>query len=251
MNQFKGFFLANHSWKEAETALTPSATVVLPLGAGAKEHGYHLPLNNDLLMADYLTNEVAKRLDVVIAPSINYSFYPAFVEYPGSVSLSSETARKMIEEICLSLARFGPRRFYVLNTGISTLKPLEEAAGTLHAEGISLSFTDLHKALEPVINDISSQEGGSHADEIETSIMMHIEPGVVRMELACKDFSKNATGRLSRQQSSNTSYSPSGVWGDASLATKSKGEKIVKCLVEYIVSDIEHLRHSQPEISQG
>lgn len=241
----KGTFLEQRSWKEAEQLLTASAVVVIPLGAAAKEHGYHLPLNNDLLMADYLAKEIAQRTEVVIAPTINYSYYPAFVEYPGSVSLSIETSSKMVEEICSSLAKFGPRRFYILNTGISTRTPLEKAKKALLMESVIMHYTDLHQALEQAaVKNLSSQQGGSHADEIETSMMLYIAPDRVRMDMACKDFVKDATGRLSRHQSSNTSYSPSGVWGDATLATKSKGEKIVKCLLDYIVDDIEQLRHS-------
>ncbi|MBX9571482.1 MAG: creatininase family protein [Candidatus Obscuribacterales bacterium] len=251
MEHNKGVFLEQLSWKEAESLLSDSAVIVLPLGAAAKEHGYHLPLNNDLLMANYLAKETARNLDVIVAPSINYSYYPAFVEYPGSVSLSIETASKIVEEICRSLASFGPRRFYALNTGISTRVPLERAAATLQTDGVILHFTDLHKALQAITDEISAQEGGSHADEIETSIMLYIAPDIVRMDLACKDFCKEATGRLSRHQTSKTSYSPSGVWGDATLATKSKGEKIVKCLIDHIAADIEQLRHSQPVISQG
>lgn len=251
MDQLKGTYLEQLSWREAEAALTESTVIVLPIGAAAKEHGYHLPLNNDLSMANYLAKELALQTEVVIAPTINYCYYPAFIEYPGSISLSAETSSAMIEEICLGLAQFGPRRFYALNTGISTQMPLKNAAQRLQTKGVMLCFTDFHKALELPTAELSSQEGGSHADEIETSMMLHIAPETVRMDLACKDFNKDAVGRLSRQQTSDTSYSPSGVWGDATLATKSKGEKIVKCLLTYIVADIEDLRHSQLEISQG
>ena len=62
----------------------------------------------------------------MIAPLINASFYPAFTEYPGSISLRYETARDVIADTCISLSSFGLSRFYVINTGLSTLRPLAE-----------------------------------------------------------------------------------------------------------------------------
>src|SRR5437588_12981333 len=83
----KGILLEDLTWVDAERVLTPDTVVVLPLGAEAKEHGPHLKLKNDWLMAEYLKTRVLEQADVVIAPTVNYNFYPAFVEYPGSTSL--------------------------------------------------------------------------------------------------------------------------------------------------------------------
>jgi len=67
--------------------------VILPLGASAKEHCPHLPLNNDALIAERLAEQVSRQLPVVIASLINTSCYPAFVEYPGSISLRRASIR--------------------------------------------------------------------------------------------------------------------------------------------------------------
>ena len=172
----------NLSWDEAEQILTPDTVVVIALGAESKEHGRHLQLNNDFLMAEYLKKRVlsAAPQNIVIAPTINYSFYPAFLEYPGSTSLSIDTARAMLTDIIHSLAHYGPRRFYVLNTGISTLRPLAQAAADLAKDGIVLHYTDLTKD-DPVEKKLR-QSGGTHADEIETSMMLYIAPEICSHE---------------------------------------------------------------------
>ena len=102
----KGVLLETLTWTAAEQRLTKDTVVVIPLGAAAKEHGPHLQLNNDWLMAEYLKNRVLAAADVVIAPTINYSFYPAFVEYPGSTTVSLETARDTVLDICRTLAAY-------------------------------------------------------------------------------------------------------------------------------------------------
>jgi creatinine amidohydrolase len=241
----KGILLEDLTWIEAEKVLNEKTIVVIPLGAAAKEHGPHLKLKNDWLIAEYLKKRVLEQSNVVIAPTINYNFYPAFLEYPGSTSLRLETARDFIVDICKSLARYGPRRFYVLNTGVSTLRALRPAAELLANEGLVLRYTDILNITGPVEKAIGKQEGGTHADEIETSMMLYMAPATVDMKKAAKDYhptSERGPVTLTRNQQQKGVYSPTGIYGDATLATKAKGERITKALVEGILKEIEDLR---------
>jgi creatinine amidohydrolase len=119
---------------------------------------------------------------------INYGFYPAFVDYQGSTTLRFSVSREMITDVCRSFARFGVKRFYIINIGISTKAPLEQAANLLKAEGVILRYTDLDKTAESVVKEVRKQEKGTHADEIETSIMLYIAPQAVNMKKAVKDY---------------------------------------------------------------
>ena len=240
----KGILLEDLTWMQAEKALTPATVVVIPLGAAAKEHGPHLKLKNDWLIAEYLKRRIIDKIRVVVAPTLNYGFYPAFAEYPGSTSLRLETSRDMLVDICRSLARFGPKRFYVLNTGISTLRALAPAAEALRPEGIILRYTDL-KVTEPVERQLRKEAGGTHAEEIETSMMLYIAPESVDMAKAVKDYHfESGPGGLTRDPKGRGVYSPTGVWGDATLATREKGKTVVEALVAAIVREIEDLAQS-------
>lgn len=236
----RGKLLQKMTWSEAERYLQPETVVVIPLGAAAKEHGLHLQLQNDLILAKYFRNRILEAADVVVAPTVNYGYYPAFLEYPGSISLRLETARDMIVDICRSLSGYGSRRFYVLNTGVSTLKALRPAAEILAADGILLKFTDL-TLRDEIVESLREQEGGSHADEIETSMMLYIAPETVEMELATKDYNP-AEGSLTRHRDRPGAYSPTGVYGDPTLATREKGRRIVEARVERILREIEQTR---------
>jgi creatinine amidohydrolase len=240
----KGVLLEDLTWVEAEKVLTPQTVVVIPLGAEAKEHGPHLKLKNDWLIAQYLKNRVLEQADAVIAPTLNYSYYPAFLEYPGSTSLRLETARDIVVDICRSLSRYGPRRFYVINTGISTLAALKPASELLASEGIILRYTNIVKITEPVEKEVSKQEGGTHADEVETSIMLYIAPDSVDMKKAVKDYHPGK-GRLTRNPKATEGvYSPTGIWGDPTLATLEKGKKLTEVLVRGVLKEIEDLRRN-------
>lgn len=233
--------LEDLTWKEAAAVLTPSAVVMIPLGAASKEHGPHLKLSNDALIASFLTKEVAARTPVIVAPLVNYHFYPAFVEYPGATSLRFETARDLMVDICRGLAHFGPRKFYVLNTGVSTLRPLKAAAEMLAKDGITMTYTDVLRASEAVEKQIRQQPEGTHADEMETSMMLYIAPKTVDMKKASKDF-PTANGPLQWRDPQAPHYSPSGIYGDATFATRAKGEKLVKATIDFAVGEIEALR---------
>ncbi len=239
---FHATLLETLSWDEAEPLLTPDMIVVIPLGAESKEHGRHLQLNNDFLMAEYFKRRIlaAAPANVVVAPTINYSFYPAFLEYPGSTSLTRDTARATFNEIIHSLAHYGPRRFYILNTGISTLRPLADAAADLAKDGILLRYTDFTRE-DPVEKKLRTS-AGTHADEIETSMMLYIAPESVHMSKAARDLNPDQPGPLTRDPKGKGTYSPTGAWGDPTLATRKKGQAIVESNVAAILADIESLR---------
>ena len=149
----------------------------------------------------------------------------------------------MVVDIVQTLARYGPRRFYVLNTGVSTVRALEPAADALAADGILLRYTDLAGRLERASSGIRQQTGGTHADEVETSMMLYIDPSSVDMSKAVKDYTPSSgTSKLTRTRDSGGTYSPSGVWGDPTLATREKGRVIVEALVGGIEEDIRNLR---------
>ena len=83
---------------------------ILPIGAGSKQHGLHLPMATDQIFARYFARALADRIDALIWPTLSYGAYPAFVAYAGSVSLSSRTFQAAVTEIADALVGFGASR---------------------------------------------------------------------------------------------------------------------------------------------
>jgi acetamidase/formamidase/creatinine amidohydrolase/Fe(II)-dependent formamide hydrolase-like protein len=237
-----GVRLADVPWTEAEKVLTPERVVVLPLGAAAKEHGPHLTLRNDEILAEYYAGRVLAARDIALLPTLTYGFYPAFLDFPGSTSVSFETQRDTIAEIVRSVARHGPRRFYVLNTGVSTARPLKATAELLAQEGIVLHFSDVLQIGKAAEDAVREQKYGTHADEIETSMILYMRPGAVRMERAVADGGTPPTaGPLTRDRGKGGHYAPSGVFGDATLASWHKGQRIVEQAVADLLAGLDTL----------
>jgi len=89
---------------------------------------------------------------------------------------------------------------------------------------------------------VKQEEGGTHADEIETSMMLYIAPDTVDMTKAVKDYHPSPKGGLTRNPNGEGAYSASGIYGDATLATRKKGEIMVHAMVEGILKEIDALR---------
>ena len=237
-----GVALADLSWVDAEPVLTPASVVVIPLGAGVLEQGPHLKLNSDERLARYLAARVQDAASVVMAPPLTYHFYPAFLEYPGSASLTQATARSMTVDVVRSFARYGPRRFYVLNTAPDAVTPLSEAAKALADAGILLGYTDPRFRLQkPPVQLQQAPILVAHADEVATSMMLFVDPSAVDMTRAAREYGRGS-GSLTRLDGGPGVFSRSGVLGDATVATKEKGKVLVETLLAGMLEDIDAIR---------
>lgn len=237
-----GIKIENLTWPEVQEWLAEQVTVVLPIGARCKEHGLHLPMNNDWLLAEYLIERVLDQRRVAALPTLPYGFYPAFVDYPGSINIAKDTFAATVVDIGRSVQRHGARRLYVLNTGVSTNWGLEAARLRLGESGLVMEYTDLLTVLEPVERGLMEQPAGTHADEVETSMMLYIAPEVVRMDRAKPDLpAAPGGGPFTRDPESPGHYSPTGAWGDPSLATEAKGRRVIEALVAALIDEIDAL----------
>jgi creatinine amidohydrolase len=234
--------LENLTWPEAEKAFKEYEVVLIALGARTKEHGPHLLLKNDYVMAEYLKERVIKEVPVIVLPTLQYGYYPAFLEYPGSISIQAETFKNLIVDVCLSINGYGIKKFYVLNTGVSTLQPLARAKKDLDDNGIIMSYLNILEVDESLPPGLMKQEGGTHADEGETSMMLYIAPETVDMSKAVKDYDSRPNRKgLTRDPEGEEHYSPTGIWGDPTLASREKGKIIVEHTVSAIVKQVREL----------
>lgn len=238
--QTPGVYLGDLSWVEAEKRFMTSPIVIVPFGAGAKEHGPHLPMNADRVVMDYLLRAAVESSDVIVAPPILHGWFPAFRDFPGTEVADPSVFQQYIQLVGMSLANQGAQRIIFLNTGISkaTGLPISIAAREIRVQTgvptLVVSWDDLETE---EIEALKEQEVGGHGDEIETSINLYLQPELVNMELAVQDYGDSSgknyggyqPGRLTRDKT-DPEYSASGIFGDATLATAEKGQKALAIL---------------------
>jgi creatinine amidohydrolase len=246
-----GAFIETLTWEEAEPLLKADPLIVIPIGAGSKEHGLHLPLGTDRIMADYLARRLAERVPCVILPTVTYGYYPHFTAFPGSLHLEAATFGAMVREIILSMVRHGPRRYFILNTGVSTFPVLEIVARDLdRVHRLLVGVTRIGELGRARAAGLLQQSKGSHADEHETSIMLAIAPEVVRQdrltaEIPDRPDSPGVFVPAAYHREPGPGYSATGVYGDATLAGLDKGRAIVEAIVDDLVAAAERLRTAE------
>ncbi len=239
-----GAFVAELSWAEVEERVQAGAVAVLPVGASSKEHGLHLPMKTDMLQAEWLADVLVQSTKVLVWPNVNYGYYPTFTEYPGSVSLSDDTFQRMVSEILSSILRAGVGAVLILNTGISTIAPLQAIVETLTSEWkIKLANVYEGPRYQSAADAIEEQSTGGHADELETSILLALDRQYVMQDKA-EPWTPDVTttsGPFSRDPD-NPRYSPTGTWGNPTLASQEKGQRLLAAMADDLLNDIEMLQ---------
>lgn len=236
----RGVLVADAAWPEVERRLRRGAVAVLPIGAASKEHGFHLPLGTDYLQAQWLAGKLTQELDVVVWPTLSYGYYPVFVDYPGSSSLERDTFIRVVREILSGIARAGAGRTVLVNTGISTIEPLQAVIEQQpDADGVLLVNVYSGPAFGTAVAELEEQAWGGHADEIETSIMLAIAPRRVDMHKAEAALTRIERGMFNRRDPRAANYSPSGVNGNPTLASRDKGLQLTQALWEDVRVAIE------------
>jgi creatinine amidohydrolase len=220
--------------KEFEDYLSRTKIIVFPYGT-VEEHGSHLPLYTDSLIIREALLLASKRKMFFIAPLMPYGVCSMTKDHPGTISITPETLRRLTQDLVADAYEKGLRKV-ILATG---------HGGTLHyaalreaAEGLVERFSDIKIALfSPFdllareISEISETPNDSHAGEIETSIVLHLAPELVK-GMAEEGYPRHPRPFIVKDK---LKYWPGGVWGNPAKATKEKGERAIGLIVEKII----------------
>ncbi len=246
-----GVRLSELTWQEAADAVKHYPVAVLPVGAGTKEHGPHLPCGTDLMVVEELARRVVEACPVILMPALPYGYFPAFVDWPGSVSIQPEHFTGVVGDIIRSLARHGTKKFLILDGGVSTFPPLRTLAMQLHLElGVQVALTNILGLGAEVEQEISEQSSGGHADEMETSNMLAIRPDLVKMDRAVKEVSVSipsarGKGGVQKVYVAGKMTTKHGVNGDPTLAKREKGERLLAAMAQDIVDFLNEFAHAE------
>jgi len=238
--QDRGAYLGDLSWPAAERRFAAAPLVILPFGAGAKEHGPHLPMNADRVVMDHLLQVAVASRDVVVAPPILHGWFPAFRDFPGTEVADPKVFQDYVFHVGMSLAKHGAQRIVFLNTGIAnaTGLPISIAAREIRVQtGVPTLVVNWGDLETEEIEALKEQEMGGHGDEIETSINLYLQPDLVDMQLAVQDYGNRQAqdyggyqpGVLARDPA-DPGFSAAGIFGDATLATPEKGKAALEVL---------------------
>lgn len=213
-------------------ARTRPALAVLPIGS-IEQHSRHLPLGTDWIAATALAHRVASELGAYLLPALPVSMGRCHKPMAGTVWLRPMTLFAAVTDIVRSIAACGIQEIVIVN-GHGGNFTLEVAARELNLADPELTVILPPMTLGstgPRIFETAGME--VHAGESETSVMLAIDPSLVRDDRV--DYIP-PVGREFLDYAFIGAISPEGVWGKPSLATRDKGERALEARVRRLAS---------------
>jgi creatinine amidohydrolase len=239
--------LERMTWPEVRAEVEGGRdTVVVPFGA-VEQHGPHLPLGTDAMFGDEIGRAAAERLNAFLAPTIRVGCSHHHLAFAGTISLEEETFHRVVGDIVKALAAHGFKRIVLLPTHGGNFRPLGEALARLGPlEGVKvIAFTDVRELASATMGvgaelGITPAEGGVHAGEWETSMMLAMRPELVSMERAEPGYVGDLASGLERFFNEGVHVlADNGVFGDPLRASATAGEKYIERLVDQVVRTVE------------
>lgn len=246
------------TFQEVNTALSASSILCLPMGS-MEQHGPHLPLNTDTVLAEAFTARIVERwgeaYDLWRLPPVAAGLSREHEWAPGTLSLSVGGLTQMLRELCRVIVRALPARNLLIVNGHGGNRGLLEVLGRELRGDFGLNVCALHLgAMISPVADAAIPE--IHAGMDETSVMLALAPGLVRSDRIGQLINPpNGTAVQAAILDPTTSWPWSsgdkriadlGVIGDAAKASAGHGHSIVTRVVEGAGAVLKQLRDNQP-----
>lgn len=221
------------TWLEVKERLAQGGVIaILPIGA-EEQHGPHLPLATDTIMAIGLAERLNQALDALLLPAIPYGETWTTSGYPGTISLSFNTLVALVVDIGSALATHNVSALVIVNGHFGNQAPLQHASRQLqtqhHLPTLILDYPGMEQAAAAICDSEPAAPGFFHAEEVETSIVLRLKPEAVHMERAEAEYPQFPADFGTTPMRLDT-FCKSGVFGDPRPATAEKGEQLLEAL---------------------
>jgi len=216
-------------------ALARDSRLLVPVGT-CEQHGPHLPLGCDTIIVERLVDDLSAAFGIIRAPAVEYGVNTATKRpYPGNATVRRKTLHRWMNDLLGSWEDCGVGAFIILTA--HGHDPHQEALSTLRTRRARISSVDVF-ALD-FTGYLEDPAGPTHGGELDTSLLLHLAPQLVRMDLA-QDFllpdrqraryRRGATGALPAR-------SP-GSLGRPTLASAEKGARLYKMIYECLATRV-------------
>lgn len=203
--------------------------LVVPVGS-LEQHGPHLPLDTDALIATAVAQGVAERLTAAgttawVAPVVALGSSGEHQHFPGTISIGTEVLRQVVVELVRSARTWAPRVLLVNGHGGNS-QALNAAVGQLVDEGHDVGWAAC-----------ATESVDLHAGRTETSLLLHLRPETVRLDRAEPGDTRPLAEILPTMMAGGViAVSPNGVLGDPTGASAAEGAPVLAAMVDDVVA---------------
>jgi len=217
------------TWPEAAAWFRRDPRLLLPVGT-CLQHGPHLPLGADTIVVERLAEAVSDKTGILVAPTLAYGVTSDIERsYAGTAALERKTLHRVLNELVDSWERQGLEEIVLMTA--HGYGPHIQAMAAVVADFVRVRAVDIHAIdLEAFLRGGQEAE---HAGELDTAILLHLAPELVREDRVVDDGPGEGIRRAVKDEPVPPMGSP-GVVGRPSLATRESGRRICEYLVDYI-----------------
>ncbi|GGP07604.1 MULTISPECIES: creatininase family protein [Oceanobacillus] len=230
--------ILNMTRDEVAAAVKEYPVAILPLGA-TEQHGHHLPLGVDVYLAEGISRKLSEQTGALLLPTMPFGYSWVWRNIPGTVSIQQHHVESIIKDVAHSVARYGTKLLILVNGHDANNSSMKYATRELMDELDMTVIYLFYPNMEKIRNEYCASPtwyGMIHACEFETSLMLALKPELVDMEKAVREFPEKPD-LYGMSTISLGDLSKSGVFGDATIASKEKGER----MLEVFVNDMKEL----------
>jgi creatinine amidohydrolase len=216
-------------------ALARDSRLLVPVGT-CEQHGPHLPLGCDTIIVERLADDLSAAFNILRAPTVDYGVNSATKRpYPGNAAVRRKTLHRWMNDLLGSWEKTGVDAFIILTA--HGHDPHQEALSTLRTQRARIFTVDVF-ALD-FTGYLEDPTGPTHGGELDTSLMLHIAPDLVRMDLA-QDFllSDRLRARYRRGATGALPALSPGSLGRPTLASAEKGARLYKMIHDRIAARV-------------
>jgi len=239
------------TWPQIKAMSEQKAIVLIPIGS-IEQHGPHLPVGCDSILATAISERIAAELadrgkPCIVAPTLTVANSMHHMGFPGSMTLDLSTYASVLSQYCECIAGHGFKRIVLINGHGGNTNPSQAAlVGIIEKLGFPVYFTGYWTGSgETVRKVLETQEDSIHACEGETSLMLAIDESLVDPIYSQTRGDTEGGHQLGQPRFLSAyrrfdKYTKNGVIGNSYAATKEKGEQMVTAFVETIVGILEN-----------
>jgi len=239
------------TWEEIGDCVQKGMTsALLPVGA-IEQHGPHLGCGVDANIANQVCREAAKKTDVLLLPLLPYGCSIGHSNrWPGTIALQPKTLIDVVKDIGDWAHQSGIKRLFIVNSHVTNFAPLRCALEMLRAahDDLMVALIDTPSLSERVRDAHFDDADDWHANDAETSLMMHLTPGMVREDKIDVADDPDRTESCVFSHPVNRTSS-NGVTGFPSRANIKKGQTLFAWMVEDLIKQVQKGMQEQPPLS--
>jgi creatinine amidohydrolase len=226
--------LENLAWPEIVSLRDENGgLLLLPLGA-TEQHGPHLPVAMDTLLAESVCHAVSAKTGVPVMSALRYTVSQGHTaKWPGTFSLSHETFIATLRDLASWAVATGWKRLLLVNSHFGNDAPARVAVDQLrlaHLGNLQVGLIHVFHLTENIWKEYTQDAADLHANQAETSLMLHLFPERVHLDrLSDSDDPDRTTGKIFCYPVAQTSLN--GVTGFPSRATAEQGKRLFEAMV--------------------